>query len=234
MEEKSTRPLVLVIDDDEGIREGIVDLLEEEGFAAVGAANGLEALNFLSETKQVPSLILLDLMMPVLDGWTFCKVRQGVAMLMEIPVVAISAAPMNGPHEPLRVDATLAQAVRSGCARVARDADGRPQGVLRRARARRLSGLEHADHRSPPSVWKDATLDTRAAADPGSGHDACLEQATRRRWSQRVTRTSDALDLEAGVFRMRVPAGDRAVARRARPRRASGARRRRFARRCRC
>ena len=46
-------------------------------------------------------------MMPVLDGWTFCKVRQGVQMLMEIPVVAISAAPMNGPQEPLRVDATL-------------------------------------------------------------------------------------------------------------------------------
>ena len=107
MEENTTRPLVLVIDDDDGIREGIVDLLEEEGFAAVGACNGLEALNFLAETKRVPSLILLDLMMPVLDGWTFCKVRQGVAMLMQIPVVAISAAPMHGAHEPLRVDATL-------------------------------------------------------------------------------------------------------------------------------
>jgi CheY-like chemotaxis protein len=107
MEENTTRPLVLVIDDDDGIREGIVDLLEEEGFAAVGASNGLEALNFLAETKRVPSLILLDLMMPMIDGWTFCKVRQGVSMLMEIPVVAISAAPMNGTHEPLRVDATL-------------------------------------------------------------------------------------------------------------------------------
>jgi len=88
MEETATRPLVLVIDDDDGIREGIVDLLEEEGFAAVGACNGLEALNFLADSKRVPSLILLDLMMPVLDGWTFCKVRQGVSMLMEIPVVA--------------------------------------------------------------------------------------------------------------------------------------------------
>ena len=110
MEEKETeteKPLVLVIDDDDGIREGIVDLLEEEGFAAVGAANGLEALNYLSESKRVPSLILLDLMMPVVDGWTFCKLRQGVSMLMEVPVVAISAAPMTGSHEPLRVDATL-------------------------------------------------------------------------------------------------------------------------------
>src|SRR5437763_13018393 len=110
MEDKTTtttRPLVLVIDDDDGIREGIVDLLEEEGFSAVGACNGFEALNFLAEAKRVPALILLDLMMPVLDGWTFCKVRQGVSMLMDIPVVAISAAPMHGPQEPLRVDATL-------------------------------------------------------------------------------------------------------------------------------
>src|SRR5262245_43300136 len=108
-QETTERPLVLVIDDDEGIREGIVDLLEEAGFAAVGACNGLEALNFLAESRRKPALILLDLMMPILDGWTFCKVRQGVAMLMEIPVVAISAAPMNGAHEPLRVEATLAK-----------------------------------------------------------------------------------------------------------------------------
>jgi len=105
----TSQPLVLVIDDDDGIREAIVDLLADEGFQAVGASNGLEALNFLADSERKPSLILLDLMMPVLDGWTFCKVRQGVSMLMEIPVVAISAAPMNGPQEPLRVDATLAK-----------------------------------------------------------------------------------------------------------------------------
>jgi two-component system, chemotaxis family, chemotaxis protein CheY len=103
----TSKPLVLVIDDDAGIREAIVDLLAEEGFEAVGAGNGLEALNLLADSPRKPSLILLDLMMPVVDGWTFCKVRQGVSMLMEIPVVAISAAPMNGPQEPLRVDATL-------------------------------------------------------------------------------------------------------------------------------
>src|SRR6185503_9083161 len=99
--------LVLVIDDDEGIREGIVDLLEEAGFAAVGACNGLEALNFLADSKRVPALILLDLMMPILDGWTFCKVRQGIVALMEIPVIVISAASMTGTHEPLRVDGRI-------------------------------------------------------------------------------------------------------------------------------
>jgi len=103
----TNRALVLVIDDDGDIREGIICLLEDEGFEVVGAHDGLEALNFLAESPRQPSLILLDLMMPVLDGWTFCKVRQGVSTLMEIPVVAISAGPMDGPHEPLRVDATL-------------------------------------------------------------------------------------------------------------------------------
>ena len=52
MDETHTRPLVLVIDDDDAIREGIVDLLEEEGFAAVGASNGMDALNFLAESKR--------------------------------------------------------------------------------------------------------------------------------------------------------------------------------------
>jgi CheY-like chemotaxis protein len=101
------RALVLVIDDDRDIREGIIGLLEDEGFEAVGARNGLEALNFLADSPRMPSLILLDLMMPILDGWTFCKVRQGVSTLMEIPVVAISAGAMDGAREPLRVDATL-------------------------------------------------------------------------------------------------------------------------------
>ena len=101
------RALVLVIDDDGDIREGIIGLLEDEGFDVIGADNGLEALNFLADSPRMPSLILLDLMMPILDGWTFCKLRQGVSTLMQIPVVAISAGPMDGPQEPLRVDATL-------------------------------------------------------------------------------------------------------------------------------
>ena len=101
------QPLVLVVDDDDGIREAIVDLLADEGFETIGASNGVEALNFLADSERKPSLILLDLMMPMLDGWTFCKVRQGLSMVMDIPVIAVSAAPMNGTQVPLRVDATL-------------------------------------------------------------------------------------------------------------------------------
>ena len=106
---KSQRPLILVIDDDAGIREAIVDLLDEEGFATASASNGLEALNYIAEAPQKPALIFLDLMMPTLDGWTFCKIRQATQMLMDIPVIAISAASMTGSHEPLRVEATLSK-----------------------------------------------------------------------------------------------------------------------------
>jgi two-component system, OmpR family, response regulator len=103
------RPLVLIVDDDEGIRGAIADLLEDEGFATAQAADGAEALNFLADSSTPPVLILLDLMMPVVDGWTFCKVRQGVQSLMEIPIIAVSAAPMVGTREPLRVEATLSK-----------------------------------------------------------------------------------------------------------------------------
>ena len=109
MQEESQRPLILVIDDDAGIREAIVDLLDEEGFATASASNGLEALNYIAEAPQKPALIFLDLMMPTLDGWTFCKIRQATQMLMDIPVIAISAASMTGAHEPLRVEATLSK-----------------------------------------------------------------------------------------------------------------------------
>ena len=58
---------VLVVDDDREIREGLVELLEDHGCAAVGAENGLKAMEVLL-TKGHTCLIFLDLSMPVLDG----------------------------------------------------------------------------------------------------------------------------------------------------------------------
>jgi CheY-like chemotaxis protein len=98
------RPLVLVIDDDADIRTAIEDFLNGEGFATVGAANGQAALDLLADSRDRPAVILLDLMMPIVDGWTFCKIRQGIATLMEIPVITISAASTTGTSEPLRAD----------------------------------------------------------------------------------------------------------------------------------
>ncbi len=86
------RPLVLVIDDDAGIRTATEGVLDSEGFATVGAADGRAALNLLADLPDQPAVILLDLMMPIVDGWTFCRIRQGIATLMDIPVITISAA----------------------------------------------------------------------------------------------------------------------------------------------
>jgi two-component system, chemotaxis family, chemotaxis protein CheY len=102
-----TGPLVMVIDDDADIRTAIQDLLDGEGFATVGAANGQVALNLLADSRNRPALILLDLMMPIVDGWTFCKIRQGIVTLMEIPVVTISAASTTGTRAPLRVEGSI-------------------------------------------------------------------------------------------------------------------------------
>jgi CheY-like chemotaxis protein len=107
--ESSARPIVLVVDDDRAIAEAVAAFLEDEGFATTCAGDGVEALDLLADTTALPSVILLDMMMPTMDGWTFCKIRQGVRALMAIPVIAVSAASMAGGREPLRVDATLAK-----------------------------------------------------------------------------------------------------------------------------
>src|SRR5690349_7130370 len=63
---------VMVVEDEADAREAMVELIEGEGFAAVGAVLGQEALDILKSGTR-PSLILLDLKMPVMDGWGFCE-----------------------------------------------------------------------------------------------------------------------------------------------------------------
>jgi CheY-like chemotaxis protein len=86
---------VLVVEDDRTIRETLVMLLKLEGYKASGAANGQEALHYLSRTEP-PDLILLDLMMPVMDGCQFRKVQQQDPKLASIPVVVVSSNAMVG------------------------------------------------------------------------------------------------------------------------------------------
>ena len=81
---------ILVVDDDEDIRTTIQQILEEEGYQVVAAPNGEEALRLLA-IHPPPRLILLDLMMPVMDGARF-KARQAAdPRLAAVPVVIISA-----------------------------------------------------------------------------------------------------------------------------------------------
>jgi CheY-like chemotaxis protein len=105
--EAPKRPLVLVVDDDDGIREPLCELLEDAGFSTIGARHGLEALTVLARLPAAPAFILLDLMMPIMDGWAFCRRRWKSQALREIPVILISAADMSESNQPPGVDAFL-------------------------------------------------------------------------------------------------------------------------------
>src|SRR5436305_15171872 len=69
----SEPPCVLVVDDDSYIRDVVAQLLESEGYRVEEATNGVEALTIVNDATRRPDLILLDLMMPVMDGWEFAR-----------------------------------------------------------------------------------------------------------------------------------------------------------------
>ena len=82
---------VLLVDDDHAVLEAVADLLTEEGFIVVPAANGAGALNLLRDGLQ-PDAILLDMMMPVMDGWEFRAAQLADPALRDIPVIVLSAS----------------------------------------------------------------------------------------------------------------------------------------------
>jgi len=79
---------ILVVDDDPDLRELLFTALADEGFEVVPASNGEEALGLLRTFR--PDVIVLDLMMPVMDGWQFAKELK--ARDEDIPIVLLSAA----------------------------------------------------------------------------------------------------------------------------------------------
>jgi CheY-like chemotaxis protein len=85
---------VLIVDDDPDIREVIALTLAHEGYATVEAADGGEGLVALRAHR--PSLVLLDLMMPRVNGWEFREQQKLDPAVASIPVVAMSAGPMGG------------------------------------------------------------------------------------------------------------------------------------------
>ncbi|WP_194714733.1 response regulator transcription factor [Noviherbaspirillum soli] len=84
---------IVVIEDDTDLRETMKDLLEMEGFRVFTASNGREGLRQIEQNGQ-PCLILLDLMMPVMNGWEFLETlrRKHTAPLAQTPVAVVSAA----------------------------------------------------------------------------------------------------------------------------------------------
>jgi len=81
---------VLVVDDEEDIREAVVLILESNGYTARGAEHGADALALLRAGFK-PCVILLDLTMPIMDGWTFCEETGKDPTLAALPIVVVSA-----------------------------------------------------------------------------------------------------------------------------------------------
>ena len=80
---------VLVVDDDESIRSIVADLLEYAGYEVITAQNGAQALDLVRALQ--PDAVILDLMMPVLDGWGFLKACRKEEWCASIPVLVLSA-----------------------------------------------------------------------------------------------------------------------------------------------
>ncbi len=83
---------VLIIEDDEGVRHSLAELLYEEGYDVQLAGDGSDALALLQE-EPLPSLILLDLMMPTMNGGEFRARQLSDPRLASIPVIVVSARP---------------------------------------------------------------------------------------------------------------------------------------------
>jgi two-component system, chemotaxis family, chemotaxis protein CheY len=84
-------PLVMIVDDDADLRETVADVLDAHGYRVLTAENGAIALEILERSSELPALILLDMMMPVMDGWAFCKEKSERPRLAPIPIVVFSA-----------------------------------------------------------------------------------------------------------------------------------------------
>lgn len=84
---------ILIIEDEAGIRDTFKDLLEMEGFNVFTAENGREGLRMLQEIGD-PCLILLDLMMPIMNGWEFLEMLKNnhKSLMASVPITVISAA----------------------------------------------------------------------------------------------------------------------------------------------
>lgn len=82
---------VLLIDDDAAILQMMHDVLEIEGYQISVARNGAEAIEILRRASPLPCVILLDLMMPVLNGWEFLDFQRNDPKFKDIPLVICSA-----------------------------------------------------------------------------------------------------------------------------------------------
>lgn len=93
LDEREKARVVLIVEDDELVSASTADFLTDRGYRVLVASNGEEALKLLASSTPRPSLILLDLSMPKLDGWQLRKEQLRDPALAAIPVVVVTATP---------------------------------------------------------------------------------------------------------------------------------------------
>ncbi|MCB9449851.1 MAG: response regulator [Anaerolineaceae bacterium] len=89
MSKQENKQLILVVEDDDVLRRGIEDILHFEGYRTVGASDGIEAIDLA--VREAPDLILLDIMMPRMNGYEVIKHVRSQSILQHIPIVILSA-----------------------------------------------------------------------------------------------------------------------------------------------
>ncbi len=83
--------MILLVDDDYESCDALTEFLSRRGYTVQYAPNGHDALQWLARCEVLPALILLDLVMPVLDGWGFLEKRRNDPRIAELPVVIMSS-----------------------------------------------------------------------------------------------------------------------------------------------
>jgi len=105
-------PVVLIVDDDADTRVALAGLLEDAGYDVLCAANGREALVRLSVSGVHCDLILLDLLMPVMNGWDFRQRQRAMPEIANIPVLLMSAgAHLAVVRDELKADGSMTKPV---------------------------------------------------------------------------------------------------------------------------
>lgn len=93
----TARRSILVVDDEYSLLESLSDILELEGYSVTSASNGQRALTAIE--RALPDAILLDFMMPVMDGLVLLKTLEERKLLVRVPVVLMTAAPHGLPRD---------------------------------------------------------------------------------------------------------------------------------------
>ena len=104
---------ILVAEDDIGLRDLVAEILQSSGYEVVSADDGQQAIDYLASAEEVPDAVLLDLMMPVVNGWDCLRVMRSDDRLCGIPIVVMSEAEQGAAgadmflRKPFRVDELL-------------------------------------------------------------------------------------------------------------------------------